>query len=291
MALPIRPVIRPALLTGLTNGRLPDSALVDTPGLAGGPLIRLVAPAARAWRALTAAASAAGHTLKATSIADSYRSYEIQDRTFRQRYTTTYLAGRPYRIWNGVRWYQREGTAPAAVPSTSNHGWGLAVDTGEERDQDTGTESMDAATLAWLVAHELDYGFSHELESEPWHIRYTTGDAIPAAVLAYEQGEDMGAKELLNEDVVPNRPWRPDTDTNPNVRWEYAVTSTWDLAHQAADDVAALRAEAGLQRDRLARIELMLEAVTKALAAQGPVVTTATGTITLTPTAPASSNE
>ena len=195
--------MRPAVLAGHTNGQLPSSILVDTPGLAGGQVVRLVEPAARAWRVLTAAASAAGHTLKPTSLFDSYRPYEVQERIFRQRYTTTVLAGRPRRWWDppgpepAAWWYQRPDTAPAAVPGTSNHGWALAVDVGEERDGDTGTESIDLLTLQWLVEHELEFGFSHELQVETWHIRYWTGDAIPAAVLAFEE-DDM---PLTNEDV------------------------------------------------------------------------------------------
>lgn len=189
MAYPIHAVTRPSSLSGKSNGRLPSSILFSTPGLAGGPVVRLVAPAARAWRALTAAALHAGHTLKATSVADSYRSYDIQERTFLLRYQTDPLAGQPWKNWNGVRWFQKYNTAVAAVPGTSNHGWGLAVDTGEERDADTGTESIDQATLNWLVAHELSFGFSHELQSEPWHVRYWAGDNIPAAVLAFEESD------------------------------------------------------------------------------------------------------
>lgn len=188
MAYPVRALVRPAVLAGQQNGRLPDAILVSTPGQAGGALVRLVEPAARSWRALCAAALTAGHVLKATSAADSFRSYAIQERIFRERYTTTYLAGRPYKTWNGVRWYQRPGTAVAAVPGTSNHGWALAVDTGEERDSDAGAESLDSATLGWLLANEETYGWSHEVQSEPWHLRYFPGDQIPAAVLAYEQG-------------------------------------------------------------------------------------------------------
>jgi hypothetical protein len=177
---------------------------VDTPGAAGGFTVRLVAPAARAWRALAYAAIKAGHTLKPTGPADSYRPYEVQERIFRQRYTTTYLAGRPYKVWNGRRWYQKPGTAVAAVPGSSNHGLGLAVDTGEERDSDAGAESLDNPTLLWLLNNELRYGFSHEVQSEPWHIRYFAGDKIPKAVLDHEQqaqpepGEDeeMGKSQI-----------------------------------------------------------------------------------------------
>lgn len=192
MAYPVHSVTMPRALAGKTNGKLPDAILSDTAGQAGGPTVRLVEPAARAWRAFCAAGLKAGHVFKTTSIADSYRSYAIQERTFRARYTTTPLAGRPSVMWNGQRWYQKPNTAVAAVPGTSNHGWGLAADTGEERNSDAETESLDNVTLAWMVANELDYGFSHELQSEPWHIRYWAGDDIPAMVLAYERnGEDM----------------------------------------------------------------------------------------------------
>jgi LAS superfamily LD-carboxypeptidase LdcB len=187
MAFPVATFQRSSLLAGQTNGKLAPAILETTPGQKGGPTIVLVKPAARAWRALVAAALQSGHILKATSVADSYRIYEIQERIFRQRYTTSFLAGRPFKVWNGRRWYQRPGTAVAAVPGTSNHGWGSAVDTGEERDSDLGTESLDDPTLSWLIANEGRYGWSHEVQSEPWHIRYNAGDNIPAAVLAYEK--------------------------------------------------------------------------------------------------------
>lgn len=197
MTFPVHQISWPAVLLGQQNGRLPDTILVDTPGQAGGPTVRLVEPAARAWRALTAAALKAGHILKASSLLDSYRPYETQERIFRQRYTTTYLPDRPWKVWDGVRWYQKPRTAMAAVPGQSNHGVGLAVDVGEERDDDTGTEPMDQATLDWLVAHELDYGFSHEVQIEPWHVRYWSGDAIPQAVLAYENGLSVDEEALI----------------------------------------------------------------------------------------------
>jgi hypothetical protein len=188
MAFPVHAVTMPGSLGGKTNGKLPAEILVDTPGLAGGVTVRLVSPAARSWRALCAAALRAGHTLKATSLFDSYRPYEVQQRIFVERYTTKVLAGRPSVLWQGKRWYQKPGTAVAAVPGTSNHGWALAIDTGEERDSDAAAESLDNLTLAWLVANEGTYGFSHEVQSEPWHIRYWAGDNIPAAVLEFEKG-------------------------------------------------------------------------------------------------------
>jgi hypothetical protein len=192
MALPIHAVTMPAAVTGQANGKLPDNRLVSTPGQLGGPVVRLVAPAARAWRAMCAAALAAGHTLKATSVADSYRSYAVQESTFRARYSTSHLANRPTAWWQGRTWWLRPGMATAAVPGTSNHGWGLAVDIGDELDGDAGTEAIDTATVNWLVANAARFGFSGELQSEPWHWRYYPGDTIPPAVAAYEQHEQQG---------------------------------------------------------------------------------------------------
>lgn len=187
MTFPVRPVIEPAVLRGQPNGELPRSILMATPGQAGGPVVFLVAPAARAWRALAAAALDAGHVLKLSGTASGYRTLAQQVVLFEQRFTTTPNGSRTTRRWNGRTWYLRPGMALAAVPGTSNHGRGLAVDTGEERDGDTGTESIDADTVKWLVKNEERFGWSHEVQSEPWHLRYWAGDQIPAAVLEYEE--------------------------------------------------------------------------------------------------------
>lgn len=206
MTYPERAIVRPSCLNGTTNGKLPSRILTSTEGQAGGIDVVLVTPAARAWRALAAAALDAGHTLKLSGFGCGYRDYTTQERIFRERYTTTYLAGRPSRMWNGQRWYQRPGTAVAAVPGTSNHGWGLAVDCGEERDSDLAAEPLDSKTLQWLIDHEQTFGFSHELQSEPWHLHYFRGDSIPVAVLAYEQHGDIdmtpdALRKIVREEV------------------------------------------------------------------------------------------
>lgn len=198
MTYPVHDVTEPACLRGQQNGRLPDAILVSTPGIAGGPTVRLVEPAARSWRAMSAHALADGHELKATSLLDSYRPYETQVAIWQKRYTTSPLAGRPTKRWNGQTWYQRPGTAEAAVPGNSNHGRAIAVDTGTESDGDAGTESIDAETLAWLRENADEYGWSWELQSEPWHLRYFAGDTIPAAVLAFE-----AAGTSTEDDVDP----------------------------------------------------------------------------------------
>lgn len=227
MAFPVRTVDKPAVLAGQVNGKLDPAILVATPGQAGGPVVLLVEPAGRAWRALCAAALAAGFVLKATSASDSYRSYDNQDRIFLARFTTVRPAGSTImRSWHGKTWWLKPGCALAAIPGTSNHGLALAVDTGEELDGDAGTEHLDDATLAWLLAHELDYGWSHEVQSEPWHLRYFTGDAIPAAVLAYEAG--------THHDPHPNPeapPVVPDQEANPMLLFKAPGGSICLLAH------------------------------------------------------------
>lgn len=202
MAFPVRAVSRPTCLDGQTNGQLNPSLLIDTPVPYATWTCRLVPPAARAWRALTSAALSAGHTLKPSGPSDSYRPYEVQERIFLQRFTTQRVS-RTKRTWRGKTWYLRPGYALAAVPGTSNHGLGLAVDVGEEVDGDTGTETVDRDTVDWLVANEERFGFSHEVQSEPWHLRYFAGDDIPRAVLDHEagappsQGDDEVAKQIV----------------------------------------------------------------------------------------------
>ena len=185
MTLPIAPVVRPLDLIGADNGRLP-AELLATIGTAG----KLYHAAARAWRALAAQAERDGVPLTWT-YGGTYRTFAQQETLFRSRYTTTELAGRPSKWWNGVQWWLRPGMATAAVPGTSNHGLGLAVDTALDSDPSDGLGPDDAtgitAQLAWLVENAPRFGWSWEMQSEPWHIRYVAGDAIPQAVLDFEQ--------------------------------------------------------------------------------------------------------
>jgi hypothetical protein len=175
VTLPIRPITWPAALQGKLNGLLPLEILHV---LADLPNVTLIGPAMRSWLALSAAANQASHVLHTTGNMDSYRSLAAQETLFRARYTMTRPAGATEsKTWLGHTWWLRPGMATAAVPGTSNHGWGLAVD----------VANASGALLAWLVANAWTYGWSWELQSEPWHIRYCPGDTIPQAVLAYEQ--------------------------------------------------------------------------------------------------------
>lgn len=184
MTYPVRTIVEPSSIRGLPNGEMPDRVIVHVPGLDRGPDVLLCPEAARAWEALTAAALADGITLKSVS---SYRPLSVQIAIFLDRYVTYDTGSSDSKVWNGRRYWKLPGVASAAPPGHSNHGKLLAVDTGSEEDGDAGPESLSDEALAWLLANEEKFGFSHEIQTERWHIRYFAGDDIPRAVLYYEE--------------------------------------------------------------------------------------------------------
>lgn len=128
---------------GYPNGLIPPSAMC--PLGVGGHTLRC--DAAAAWRALSAAF--AGQFGAPLCITDSYRSYAGQVTLYGQK------------------------PALAAVPGTSNHGWGLAVDLCG------GVESFGTTQYAWMVANAGRFGFVHPTwadqgngREEPWHWEY-----------------------------------------------------------------------------------------------------------------------
>jgi LAS superfamily LD-carboxypeptidase LdcB len=82
-------------------------------------------------------------------ITDSYRSYAAQERLYGQK------------------------PALAAVPGTSNHGWGLTVDLCG------GIEAFGTRQYSWMKANSGRFGFLHpdwaepgNGREEPWHWEY-----------------------------------------------------------------------------------------------------------------------
>jgi cell wall-associated NlpC family hydrolase len=125
---------------GYPNGLIPPSAMCPL-GPAGHSLR---CDAAAAYRAMSAAfAGAFGSPI---CITDSYRTYSSQVRLYGQK------------------------PALAAVPGTSNHGWGLAVDLCG------GIERFGTAQYDWMKANSGRFGFLHpdwaepgNGREEPWH--------------------------------------------------------------------------------------------------------------------------
>lgn len=186
MTLPIAPVVLPSDLVGHPNGRLPSELLTDV-----GPSGMLHHTAARAWRALVAGASEVGLPLTYT-YGGTYRTLTQQTVLFESRYSPTGTGG-GCKFYKGQQWCKKSpNLATAAVPGTSNHGIGLAIDTAYDDEVGDGIGPDDAAGITghpqwpWFRVNAERFGFSWELQSEPWHIRYVTGDVIPQAVLDYE---------------------------------------------------------------------------------------------------------
>jgi len=101
---------------------------------------------------------------KPLSITEGYRPLARQDALFRERYFAD-PAGTIY--YAGQRWKLRPGQAIAAVPGTSNHGWGTACDFG------AGVNLPDSAEKNWMDATAPNYGYNPTVPSEAWHFDYT----------------------------------------------------------------------------------------------------------------------
>ena len=121
------------------NGRIPLDAMVEVM-----PGHYLRPDAAAAFIRMVRAAAADGVRI---TLTDSYRELDVQRRLAEQK---------------GL--YSQGGLA--AVPGTSPHGWGIAVDVGEGEQR------------TWLAQHADEYGF-RTIPREPWHWEYTGGGEPP----------------------------------------------------------------------------------------------------------------
>ena len=165
--LPIHKIVLPANLKGVEAGKLPSTMLIKVEG--GG---FLHPKAAKAWNALVAKATADGIVLKPTSAGDLYRSYELQKRGFLTRYQLEPIAGASSKTFEGKKWYLKPKNAPLATPGRSNHNLGIAID----------VANANGKILQWMKENIEAFGFSWELQEEPWHIRLVCGDNLPVAV-------------------------------------------------------------------------------------------------------------
>ena len=126
----------PADLAVYGNGKVPRAALTE---LSSAPGHRLWAPAAGAFERMRAAAAADGVSF---GITDSYRPLGVQQELARTK---------------GL--YKNGGLA--AVPGTSQHGWGTAVDL-----------KLNSEALSWMRANAARFGFVADTPRESWHWVY-----------------------------------------------------------------------------------------------------------------------
>ena len=171
-AFPIIKIKLPADLEGVKRGFLPETLLKEIE-----PYGKLHWRAAESWEAMRQKALDDGlDFFKPSSSGDTYRSYQSQERAFRQRYRLKPIAKSSSRIFEGKKWYLKRGFAPLAVPGTSNHNLGLAVD----------IHTASGDRLKWMQQNIVNFGWSWEvIPAEPWHIRLVTGDEPTEAVKSY----------------------------------------------------------------------------------------------------------
>jgi LAS superfamily LD-carboxypeptidase LdcB len=181
MSLPIAKLVMPKDLKGCENGKLPAT------------LLRKIAPSGRmhhlaavSWAILRELASQ--EDLDLVHVGD-YRPYEQQLSLFESRMKPFPNAKKDVQVvrtFNGAKWYLHNG-APVATPGTSNHGWGLAIDAAVKTQGNKGgvvsistkPKIAKRSGLQFLLAEAPSLGWSWELQSEPWHIRYVAGDKTP----------------------------------------------------------------------------------------------------------------
>jgi len=190
-------VPKPSSLKNVENGKIPANLLVSC----GIRRLVMVEPAASAMKALVAAAASKKVVISATG---TYRNYAGQQLAFdgtskrlwsaphNGRYVPENLwasyeaTGRKWalskgkadiRKWEGKRWKRRAGTAGAAVPGNSNHGWGLSIDFATVRGGKV--VSLTARELKWLAANGPRFGYWNTVASENWHWSYCLGDRSP----------------------------------------------------------------------------------------------------------------
>jgi hypothetical protein len=166
--LPIIPVTLCSCLKNAKPGELSEKLLRKIEGKG-----KLHHCAANAYEAMDAAANAEGIDLSPTSPADTYRTLAVQEYGFFQRYTTNVIAGQKPRVYKGKAWYLKPKNAPLAVPGTSRHNLGIAID----------IANANGKRLEWLKKNAVSFGFSWEVvPQEPWHLRYVCGDKTPERV-------------------------------------------------------------------------------------------------------------
>lgn len=119
-------------------------------------------------------------------INSAYRSLASQRALFLARYRVQFFGSGPYgdaRWYKGKRYVRHSPAGMVAVPGTSNHTAGTALDL-----------STSSAAHAWMMRNGWRYGWKRTIPSEPWHWEYSPKrdrdavDPIQAAVRSTRDG-------------------------------------------------------------------------------------------------------
>jgi hypothetical protein len=193
------------------NGELPKQFQAPLDGnnlaLPNDPAV-LRADAAESWN--RARAEVLAKTGIVLTVRGWNRSLADQEKFFFQRYK----AGKAspfgdYRVYKGVR-YGRTNGAAAAIPGTSNHGWGLAVDVVDFGGVGQWNHPRRVAAIGILKKHGWTDDEGRGKIQEPWHLVYNPakdqrkGTANKPADNKKEEGFLMALSDRDQEAVLWN---------------------------------------------------------------------------------------
>ena len=124
-------------------------------------------------------------------LCSAYRTQETQQQLYDNKVQRLINSGM------GEEEAKVEAAKAVAIPGTSEHQLGLAVDIVDANMQDLTDEQENTATQKWLMANSWRYGFIHRYPNdktditgiiyEPWHYRYVGKDA---------------AQDIFNRDIT-----------------------------------------------------------------------------------------
>jgi UDP-N-acetylmuramoyl-tripeptide--D-alanyl-D-alanine ligase len=145
---------------------------------------QLYIDAARSWLAMVRAAAQDNIFLNLNTPFKAYRKMEQQIKVFKKRFML--IDGQENLSDDAIRvefenkiWQLKPNEIYAAVPGTSSHGYGLAVDI---------QNAALSHVKAWLNKNAAQFGFVREYDFEPWHFTYIKSrEGIPARVLETEK--------------------------------------------------------------------------------------------------------
>lgn len=154
------------MATTHANGSVPAKLLAP---LDGQPEAALRADAAAAWnRARADVQRRTGITLR---VRGWNRTLAEQERFFLERYEPRRTGGTDVRWYQDVRYVRVRGAA-AAIPGTSNHGYGIAVDVEDYGNVGEFDHPRRVATFPILAAHGWTDTEGRGPIREPWHLVY-----------------------------------------------------------------------------------------------------------------------
>src|SRR5690606_35212880 len=219
--------------------------------------------------------------------APQYGRYVRGNRAGQRGYTTD-VRGREAdgSLYRGSWWTRKAGTAAAAVPGTSNHGSGRAVDVKTRRDK--GDPAYPAAVVwnSWNDADRREFlriaakhGWADDegrKVNEVWHLTYYPerdqhrGEKPKKTLIPTQEVPDMDAKQLSEAHAILMRKL-PDGSgaTTPDQIWARTLdVSRRTLAAVIAEQAVAKSAEVDVNADDVA--DALLERMSPAVA-QGVV--------------------